>query len=108
MKHAAADAPTDDPHLVGTDADGRRHLRVPIPASGRGKEKSYLIAEFSLAPYSLEPDSPWSRLIDLIVDAVVMEMMEEATNPMVAVSEADGAAPKAKPRTPLGGAEDNQ
>lgn len=44
MKHAAADAPTDDPHLVGTDADGRRHLRVPIPASGRGKEKSYLIA----------------------------------------------------------------
>jgi hypothetical protein len=78
MSESPSDVPIPDPYLVTTDADGRRHYRVPIPASGRGKEKSYLIAESSLAPFSLEPGSPWSRLIGLIADAVVREMMAEA------------------------------
>jgi hypothetical protein len=92
------DDPTPNPCVAKTDADGRRHFRVPIPASDRGKTKAYVIAEFSLALFSLEPGSPWSRLIDLIADAVAREIMEEAAGPTVATSMADGAAPKSKPR----------
>ena len=33
--------------------------------------------EFSLAPFSSEPGSPWMRLINLLVEAMVDESMKE-------------------------------
>src|ERR1035441_3688210 len=78
MSESPGESPTKDPYFVKTDPDGRRHYRVPLPASGRGKNKRYVIAEYSLAPFSLEPSSPWSGLINLLAEAVVYEMMKEA------------------------------
>lgn len=66
-----------DPNLVRIDGDGRRHYRVPISTSGRGRERGSLVMEFSLAPFSSEPGSPWMRLINLLVEAMVDESMKE-------------------------------
>ena len=59
------------------------------------ERRSHTFAEFSLAPFSLESGSPWTRLIDLLVDAVVDEMMREAAGGLtpVTVPEVTAQAP---------------
>jgi hypothetical protein len=46
MSDSPVEDSTKDSYLVSTDPDGRRRYRVPIPASGRGKNKRFVIAEY--------------------------------------------------------------
>jgi hypothetical protein len=88
MSESPGENPTHDPHLVRTDANGRRHYRMPLQASSGGKNKRSVIAERSLAPFTVEPGSPWSRLISLLPEAVVDEIMKEAAQGPAAMATA--------------------
>lgn len=88
MSESPSENPTHDSHLMRTDANGRRHPVVPLQATSGGKNKRSVIPEHSLAPFTVEPGSPCSRLISLLPEAVVDEIMKEAAQGPAAMATA--------------------
>ena len=65
----------------------RARTQLDQPACNKARKSRVVVAEFSVAPFSLEPGSPWLGLIEMLAEAVVDEMMKEGRQRTVAAAD---------------------